>query len=450
MAERQYTQEQTDTWMGIYQHNTLPMSLSKRFATVAHNLCLQKGMYHTRPGMRQLNGVQFGSSGKRTIYGIDLWKTASSDTFIVAAGDLIQSLPVTGGDPVTLTTSYPSSFRSSVTGAATVFAHLGGQLFIVNGVDANIKYNGTNVTRMGLVAPSTLAAPSKSAGSITGKRSYVATLVSSTLNGSAESEPTSATIVDYTDQQGTFSSPTVPSSDPQVDRWNLYATMEGQSTYHKVNSSPVTLVTTIVDNLSDTTLSAALDIDASGTNAPPPAAFGTLCVHQGRLVGAPLNSNDLYWSDLGLDLGGVFAKPESWPAVNRLEFPESGGNTITALISFYEWIVVFQNFGIWAINSDLASDGRDITPVLVAPDYRGLGVASQQQVAVMDNQIVFAGKNGAYAIARKTSLLSSNLTVAPLTKNIDKLYQQINFNNGAASVADRDNGRWIFVGKGRS
>lgn len=450
MAEPRHEQEQGESWFGIYQQRTEPPTLSGRFMNVAHNVALQRGMYHTRPGARPLNGVQFGSSGKRTIYGIDQWKTTTKDTLIVAAGDLIQSLPPSGGDPVTLTTSYPSSFRTSVTGAATVFAHLGGLLFIVNGVDANIKYNGTNVTRMGLVAPSTLSAPSLSAGALNGTRSYRATLVSSTLNGSAESEPTSITSVTYAAQQGTFSAPTVPNSDPQVDRWNLYATVMGGSEFKLVNSSPVTLATTIVDNNDDTTISASLDMDPLLTNSVPPGTFSTLVVHQGRLMGALPNSNFLYWSDLGLNLGGVFAKPESWPTANALEFPESGGNSITALVSFYEWIVVFQNFGIWAVRDDIASDTRQITPILVAPDYRGLGAGSQQQVAVLDNKIVVAGKDMAYMISRTQALFQSELTAEPLSRNIDKLYQQINFANGAASVADRDNKRWIFVGKGRT
>ncbi len=414
-------------------------------------MVVNDGMFHTRPGIIPINGVRCGSSGKRVVYGIDTWKTLTEDQLIIACGDLLQYLPITGGDPVTLTNSFPSSgFVTTRTGAATVFAHLDGLLFVVNGVDENVKFNGTNVTRMGLVAPSTLAAPSKSSGSLSLTRYYRATLVSSAANGSVESEPTSSVQVVYSAEQGTASAPSVPGSDPQVDRWNLYGSKD-DSNFYRINTSPVVLASTIIDNLSDDLLIASTKMTPLNTNNPPPGKFQSLATHQGRLVGFLANSNILYWCDLTVDTGGTTLKPQNWPLANALEFPDSGGTKLTAVASFYEWIVVFQQFGIWAIRGTLADDEeRVITPVLVAPDYRGLGVPNQGCVAVLDNRIVFAGKDGVYAIRRDLNTSQPDLSVEKLSNNINNLYQQADFAQGAVSCADRDNSRFIFVGKGKA
>ena len=451
MPEPLKYQEQSESWFGIYQNTTEPPGLSGRWCATAHNMVVRDGMWHSRPGLQIINGVRCGSSGKRVVYGIDTWRTTTEDQLIIACGDKLQYLPATGGDPVDLTTNYPSSgFTAAITGAFTVFAHLNGQMYIVNGVDDNRKYNGTNLTRMGIVAPTTLSAPSKSAGSLSLTRYYKATLVSSALNGSVESEGTSSTTVSYDAQQGTFSSPSITGSDPQVDRWNLYGSKDN-STFYRINTSPVTTATTIVDNLSDDALIVSTKMDATNTNNVPPGKFQDLVSHQGRLVGFLANSNVLYWSDYGLDPGGTFLKPESWPLANTLEFPDSGGTKLTAVISFYEYVIVFQQYGIWSIRGSLADAvARTISPVLVAPDYRGLGVPNKGCVAVLDNRIVFAGKDGVYSLQRNLyTNASDNLTVTKLSDPINNLYQQTDFTVGACSVADRDNSRFVFVGKGK-
>ena len=447
MPELINTQEQAETWFGIYQSKDPPSALSMRFNSVMHNMTLVRGMPHLRPGVRRITGVQLGSGSNRTMYAMDVWK-GSPDLLISICGSSIQSIPNVGGDPTTLTDATPAGYGAFVGVAPTNTVHLKNLLFIVNSSSPNRKFNGTNITRMGLVAPSSLGAPSKSGGAIVGTRNYRATLVSSALNGSAESEPTTVTSVSYSSQQGTFSSPTVPSSDPQVDRWNLYGEVSGH--YYRVNASPATLATSIVDNLDDATLAVAVEMDAIGTNAVPPGNFKLLAVHQGRLV-ATIGTNTLYWSDLGLDLGGLYAKPHAWPAANQLTFPETGGQSITGFISFYEWIVIFQESGIWSVRHSLADeDVRVIAPVMVAPDYRGIGVPNQGCINMLDNQILFAAKDQPYAIRRDLSGLTPNLTVSPRGEHIHQLWQAVDFTAGAVSCADRDNRRWIFIGQGAS
>lgn len=450
MPDPFFHQEFDGVYTGLFNQPSVPGALPRSFSTLMHNMSLTRGMPHTRAGRQRLNGALLGGGGGgRTVYGLAIWRTSPVDDLIVACGNKLQSMPVTGGDPTTLTTSYPTGYRTSPTGARTSMAQLGNRLFIVNGVDANVKYNGTALTRMGQASPATLSAPSKSAGSLTGTFKYRARLVTSAANGSYESEPTATLTVSYTAEQGTFSAPAVPSSDPQVDRWNLERAAAGGSTFFKVNTSPVTLATTIVDTLTDAVLTNSALSDDLLVDSPPPGIFKLLTVHQGRLVGVTTaEPNTLYWSDLGITTAGIFPKPESWPPRNRLVFGENGGTAITGMVSFFNWLVVFQNFGTWSIRGDMSSDGRVIEPVLVAPDNRGVGISDIGNIAHAENKIIFAAKDGLYVITRDVGAVTSDLAVRCISKNIDEMYQQIDFGSGGVSTYDRDHRRWMFWGKG--
>lgn len=450
MPEKLMRQEITQSLFGIYQTKTPPASLNKRFWSVLHNLTLLRGMLHTRPGLRRITGLQLGSGSDRTVYAMNIFPGSGStaDRFITVTGSTLQSVPYNGGDPTTLTDALPSGYGAFTGVSPTSMVHLNNQLHIVNSSSANRKFNGTSVTRMGLVAPSSLAAPSLSAGALTLTRNYRATLVARTLDGSGESEPTAVTAVTYAAEQGTFSAPTVPSSDPQVDRWNLYGEVAG--VYYRVNTTPVTLATTIVDNLADAALATGTAMEALGTNAVPPGNFSSLLVHQGRLLGT-IGTNVLYYSDIGLDAGGLYAKPHAWPSANLITFPDTGGNAITALASFFEWLIVFQRSGIWAVRGDIADEtARTISPLFVAPEFQGVGVPNQGCVRLLDNKLILAAKDEGYVITRDDRAGVPDLIVNSVSNYINQLWQQIDFSTGTVSVADRDNNRWAFVGRGNT
>ena len=112
--------------------------------------------------------------------------------------------------------------------------------------------------------------------------------------------------------------------------------------------------------------------------------------------------------------------------------------------------MVFQDFGVWSIRGDASSDGRTVEPLLVAPDNRGIGVSDQTNIAHAENKILFAAKDGLYQITRDFGAVTTDLSVKPVSRNIDKLWQQINFDAGGVSLYDRDNRRFVFFGKGAS
>lgn len=445
MPEKQHVQEWAQGALGIWQTKTSTAAQNKRFFNVLHNMTLLKGGLHTRPGLKRITGAQLGSGSDRTVYNFSVFP-GNPDLLVTACGSTLQTVSTSGGDPSSMTDSLPSGYGAYIGAFPTSMVYINGSLHIVNNSSSNRKYNGTNITRMGLVTPSTLAAPTKAGGALTLTRNYRATLIANTLNGSGESDPTAVTSVTYAAQDGTFASPTVPSSDPQVDRWLLYG--EATGVYYRVNDTPQTLATSIVDSLSDAVLATHTPMEPVGTNTPPPGNFSVLFTHQGRLVGAT-NSSALYYSDLGLDAGGLYPKPHAWPTSNVIQFPETGGKTITGGVSFFEWAVICQQNGIWSVKGDIADEEtRTISPLMVAPDFQGLGVPNQSCLRLLDNILLVAAKDGAYIIKRNDSFGQSFLSVEPVSAHINQLWQRINFTTGAASLADRDNKRWIFIGTG--
>ena len=167
MPDKLFSREHTEPWLGVYSQLTPPQSLSKRFFTTLDNVTLHRGQPHTRPGTVALNTSAMGD-GSRQVWGMTVWESGSTTLFIVSCGSLLQSVNISTGAVATLTNALPSGFTTRAGGARAVFARLGDMLVISNGVDSDVFYNGTNVSRLGLVAPAALAPPTKSGGPHTG------------------------------------------------------------------------------------------------------------------------------------------------------------------------------------------------------------------------------------------------------------------------------------------
>ena len=169
------------------------------------------------------------------------------------------------------------------------------------------------------------------------------------------------------------------------------------------------------------------------------------------LLGEPVPvefANTLYFSDEGLDTGGIYFKPESWPAINRLPFGDQGGTRITALVSFYDWLVVFQDFGVWSIRGVLANaESREITPLLLGSDKRGAGVSEIGNIAIAEYWIYFTAKDGIYRV-RKDQTFTSKIVAEKVSQHIDQIYHKIDFSAGGTALYDRDGRRFILWGKG--
>lgn len=444
MPEKIFFIEEPGLWYGIYNHTSIPPALSTQFSKKLTNITLIGGMPHTRPGQVLLNATLLGD-GSRPVHGMYVYRSGSSVEFIVASGSLLQKVNPSTGIVTTLTSSLPTGFPTRV-GYRTVFAQLATLLCISNGVDENVCYDGTKIARMGIVAPTALTPPNKSAGQLTGTFTYNATLVNDMAE---ETEPTTNIVVCYNAEKGVFSAPLVPNSDPQIDRWNLYRAVQNTTTFFRINLAPVVLSGTITDEVPELELSSGAPQDAIGRNRPPSGRFRLLTEHQGRLVGVTSEDpNRLYWSDQGLDISGIFFKPHAWPLTNSLLFDGRGGTQITALMSFFEWLLVSQDFGSWSIAGTLNdSTSRIIQPLVVSGSGRGVGVSDQGNAIIGLNEVLLASGSGLYKISRFISGSNPSLLVESLAENIPTIYEAIDFTLGGSGFYDHVRKRYAIFGK---
>jgi hypothetical protein len=451
MAQRLITQTFTGSSFGVYAHISEPSGLPPGFFGALHNITLVGGMPQTRPGIVRLNTTAFGSVGNNAMHGMGLYRTDSVSEMIVASGDKIQKMVLPSGEPVAITAEVPSGAGwTTRTGSRTIFTQIGGRLYFVNGVDGNLKYNGTAYRKMGMMTP-VLVAPTKAAGAITATKLYVATYTGAALDTVLESASSASISVTYTAQNGTFVSPTVTDGDPQITHWNLYRSDDSGVSYQRVNgSAPVTLATNIVDNQAAAYTNRTLPTGQSARIGPT-TSFLWITEHQSRLVGVFADQkNVLRWSDIGTGAGGIYFLPEAWPTANFYAFPELGGTEITGAISFNEWLIVFQDFGVWAIKGGLGDADAEIIKLFVASDQRGVGVPFITNAVVNEDKIFFAGKDGIYRIERQQTGITPSLQLDRVSSNIDALYRTIDYSQGGITVFDRDYQRWIIFGKGAS
>lgn len=231
---------------------------------------------------------------------------------------------------------------------AAVFDDL---FYLGNGVDGNLKYNGTTVYNMGITAPSTtatVALAAAGAGNLTnGTYSYKITFYNSTLGH--ESNPSSVTadvtVVDKT-TDGKVALTDIPvSTDAQVNQRRIWRTTVGGGVWLLLATINDNTTTTYTDNIADSGLGIA--IDGFGNGVPP--VFSMIEVWQGYAFMAAPNSSYIQFSKVN--------KPNACDTNDRRGLDINDGDVVTG-IKKYSPLVAFKANSIWnAYGSDRNSFG---------------------------------------------------------------------------------------------
>lgn len=373
-------------------------------------------------------------------------------TLLVAAGTLIQSC-FEGGDPETLPlTNLPAVDQTRVEPDRVSFLSLSGGLettFIYDGVNQNLKYDGTRLTKMGFVAaPNPDTESAHTPGSIPkGKRQIKITLSTEQHEGPPSPAFLEVEVTVTTGQQYTIPSPvrgTGPNEfdDPQVTTWSVYSTIQGGGTYRFVDSADIDV--DIVVNLTDTALEER-DPLQQFVNEAPPAPAVALCEHRGQVVG-------VFTDDLNLlrfsYMDESYMVPEGWPEDYVQPVAHSDGDHITSLASMHEWLVAFKENATFAVAGESFEEYK-VVPILAAGGGKhiGIGCFAPGTVLQVENAIMFASRDGIYRISRFASA-AGGIEAERLSGAIDDLYAAAKFSLGATCFFDRNRRVFVFLGHG--
>jgi hypothetical protein len=323
--------------------------------------------------------------------------------------------------------------------------------FIYDGVNPNLKYDGTAVSKMGIGAAATPAVPTNDTGAAStaltnGTRKYVHTYVSAyhegnpTPVGSAR-EVTLADSGNSTTQRSSF---VLPSSgtidDSQVTSVKLYRTIkDGEDYFYVTSGAPGATVT---DDVSDEALieSEALE---EFINAEPPGPFVALVEHRGQLVGIATDDRGILHHSY---FDPEYMVPEGWPAQWVTPVRPGDSDTCNGLASFHEWLIVGKGKSLHKLTGTWPD--YEVSPLEVAgATDAGIGIAHQGCFVHAGNTLLALTREGLVGIERYGGEVA-DIQAKRLSGPINDLWNGIDYANVIGGVFDRRKQTVMFFVRG--
>ena len=409
------------------------------------NLLPLGGVPRSRPGLRPYHANPSVSSGGTGLIGLG-WhvSTAGTRELLAVDGDLTSGILRIKPFQAQEVLSMPAGLtRTTAARAFTLNLSGGANLtFIYDGVNDNLKYDGTSLSRMGLSAAATPTAPSNDLGAsvaalTNGTRKYVYTYESAFHEGNP-TPMTAARVVTLADptnstrQRSTFTLPTAATiGDAQVTTVKLYRTIkDGEDYFFVAEGAPEAVVT---DDVPDESLIQSQAL-AEFINAPPRAPFRALCEHRGQLIG-------VYADEPGVLHHSYFDPeymvPEGWPSQWTTPVRPGDSDSINGLASFHEWLVIGKGHSLHQMTGFWPE--FDVSPLEVSGsgNQAGMGIGHQGCFVQAGNMTLALTREGLIAIERSVSSGSSNLLATRLSGSINDLWRGIDYAHIVGGVFDR-------------
>lgn len=341
------------------------------------------GAVGTTLGFSQLNTTAIGSSIINGLHSYNNESSTAAELIAVADGSAWR---LSGTTAVTIASSQ-SIFSAGIDMETEQFMDV---LFFSNGIDRSYKYNGTEFTRMGVSAPTaTLTASTDGAGNPNGDYNYVIAGVNSySVEGDfSVTNAVSATFTAASEAILVNGIPTFPISHG-VDIVNIYRNTAGAAgTYFRV-TAVANGVTSITDNIADSSLVTAAPLD----NAPP-FAFTMFQNFEGFLfaAGNPDQKSRLYWSTVNT--------PELWPIDNFVPVGQGDGLEISGISVENSSIVIAKSDdqGNTATYTLFNDDSNPANWYLLRTDT-DQGSSSHKVMTRWDNKLAFLNGDGFFGI----------------------------------------------------
>jgi len=313
-----------------------------------------------RPGFTKWDPNQLGASEIPRVFVSD--RDTSNPAVVRVYADFTTSIKSSQGSGWTLV------FTPSGGAAQCHFQRVGKALYMANGSDAKKVVDGVSgVSNWGIAAPVTAPTLSFPAGSLTltSGRAYVYTYVNSATGHESTASPASASTGPITSKNITVQG--TQSTDPQVNKINIYSTKDGGSTFFFNAQIANTASWSYTDSTPDASLNTLQTAPINHINDPPPQGLANICFWSGRMWGSA--GNILYYNAGPDALNGV--PEECWPPANTFTFPLK----IIKVQPTSQALIVFT------AETSYAIAGLDASTFYAQEWIHGLGVLSPNCVA---------------------------------------------------------------------
>lgn len=409
------------------------------------NLIPLGGVPRSRPALRPYCASAAITTGGTGLIGLG-WHISTTGTreLLVVDGDLTSGITRVKPFQAAEVLSMPSGYTRATASRAFMLNLSGGAnlTFIYDGINANLKYDGTTLSPMGIGVAASPAVPTNDTGAsaaalTNGTRKYVLTYKSTYHEGN--STPTSAArVVTLADagnsilQRSNFVLPSAGSiADAQVTAVKLYRTIkDGEDYFFVAEGAPGATVT---DDIADEDLIQSQALEEF-INAAPTGPFVALCEHRGQLIG-------VYADEPGVLHHSYFDPeymvPEGWPAQWTTPIRPGDSDRINGLASFHEWLVVGKGNSLHQMTGSWPE--FDVSPLEVtgAGNQAGMGIAHQGCFVHAGNMVLALTREGLIAIERSVGSGASNLMATRLSGAINDIWNGIDYANIVGGVFDR-------------
>jgi hypothetical protein len=364
MAQRQIFR--IPDFSGGWNPDMSPVLIEDNQAEEIWNFRLDKiGSLVSRRGLeRFMNTANAGN-----ILAVGRWRSGDDVTnnlvLVATSGGFLQSLNLN-------TDIYDTEFSGLSTTAKGMFLPLRDSVVYANGADVPIVFDGTDAYELGVKAPTVAPGLTTSGAGLTGTFVYGYTYYDSVRGRESNVSPTDD--ISVTNQGVAIT--TTASANPEVDKIRIYRTEDGGAVLRflvEINHSPGTYT----DDGSET-LGFTIPPSVGGIiDHSPPEEFEHIAYHKGYLFGSV--GRVLYWSNP--------LQEDAFPAVNSSEVPFEGNDTITALYSYEDTLIIFGHRNTLL----LAGDGGNWS---VNRADVALGCPSQRAITEIDGNLIFLSYDG--------------------------------------------------------
>jgi hypothetical protein len=298
------------------------------------------------------------------------------------------------------TSGSKTSIYTKGTTSQSSFQSVANTLYWCDGTNAN-KWDGTTVTKMGIVAPVTNATISTTSGSLSPSvgYTYVYSFRNSTTGHLSTASPVSANTGPLTNKNINLGG--ARSTDTQVDKIWIFRTKDGGGVYYFLAeiANPVSGTWSYTDSTADSGLNNLIIAPVADANDPPPTGISLLTWYAGRLWAA--SGNTLYFSGGPDTTDGV--GEEAWPPGNNFAVP---GN-ITALAPTSQGLVIFTKDNAYVTTGTSSAN-------FTVPEIwqQNLGIISQNNVIANGDTLYFFTSRGQLWTYSSNGLLQIGFNIA--------------------------------------